>query len=57
MEDISIRFAVMILSDRLLPNSVAFIKEHLFLVHGSVGKHDLACLSWTLLGSFASEYR
>lgn len=56
-EGISVRFAMKILSDKLLPNAVAFIKEHFFLSHGSVDKHGLAGPSWTLLGSFVSGFR
>lgn len=57
IESISIRFSTMILKDKLPPNSMVYIKEHLFLAHGSVGESGLAALRWTLLGHFASGIR
>lgn len=57
IKGISVRFAINILKDRLFLNSVTFIKEHLFLSHGSVDKHGLAGPRWTLLVSFASGFR
>lgn len=57
MDTVSVRFSKVILSDKLPPNPVAHIQEHLFLAHGPIGESGVADPRWTLLGPFALGFR